>query len=369
MHSWDGKEEIFWDTPNPDCNVPSTYYCWQDTTSSRMVCNDDYAGSKATCVTTSIGWEWSHAETQLTQYAPVGPVYGRTPMMPNCVASTNDPFCVPFTASLSASYRPLLVCSGAVECTANPTPMFYPIPAPWAPVHTEDDLGHPMTLNTWYTTGLVPGPYSNEAWSWHPAPAADDMFATRNGSNGTNHTALPYDAAVPKLTASVSNTLTAIDQPTQATTDSLTTVNQPAQTSHALVTSDLEHPARSVNLEKRVNKPVSYSEAVCKGAEVLAMVKTGTTASTFTNYNAFQSGGYLPRALDPLDGALDAVLSKQGINVPKQNLQPWKMIVRQFALIHQPRLLTNLRSSLIQRTALARSNTISTLVLRTESLS
>ena len=282
-------------------------------TSSQMVCNDNYAHNKATCTPTSIADQVGGASSLATSS-------GRLWEGSNC-KNPDDPGCLPYTVFLSAFYSPILECSGPISCNHVATPLVAPVPEPWAP-HTATSLfGTRFTFDNFPSgTPTTITPYVPDGpWTWHPASpfpwsgGINPLFGMVS-RNESNQTTLSHGSpSAVNFSAPVFNTLTGI--------------NQPAQTSHTLVPSDLTHPARSVELEERVNKPVSYSEAVCKGAEVLAMVKAGTTSSTFTDYSTLNSGGYQLAALDPIDGALDAVLSKQGINVPKNNLQPWRRTV------------------------------------------
>ena len=340
IHSWDGKEEIFWTEQNPDCNAPLTYYCYQDTSSSQMICNDDSGRSRATCRTTGISpLANPTASTWTSVPYPVGPrlelgPWGLAPSPSECATAIDNPLCVHYTAYLGALYTPIAICSGAIACTANPSPFFFLPPCPWAPKTVETIFSSVFTFPTWLSTPSEPGPWTtNDPWKWNfPSgwAGAEGLWATNKGSNQTNHTTLSFDSSAPKFTAPVSNTLTSINEPAQVSFNTLTALNQTAQVTHTLDASSLTRLGRSVDLEERVNKPVTYSEAVCKGEEVLGMIPTGqTTQSTFTDYSALQQpGAYTQAPLDAPNGALEPVLANLGIQ--KSNLQPWRMVVSVF---------------------------------------
>ncbi|KAI4145938.1 MAG: hypothetical protein LQ340_006108 [Diploschistes diacapsis] len=96
--------------------------------------------------------------------------------------------------------------------------------------------------------------------------------------------------------------------------------------------SPTQHVKRSDQLAKRVNKPVSYAQAICRADEIFAMLKSDDAQqSAFTNYNALAQTGYIFKITDPIDAALDPVF--QGLSIDKHNFQGWSALVRLFCLI------------------------------------
>ena len=91
----------------------------------------------------------------------------------------------------------------------------------------------------------------------------------------------------------------------------------------------LQEPVQTTSprsLPQRIDKPVDYGQAICKGKEILDVVGSGNVAqSPFIDYSALEKGGYKLLPTDVLDGAFDTMWPT--LKVSKSNFQGWTIAV------------------------------------------
>ena len=292
-----GTNEFFWSTNPPMCNFPEPYFCYP--ASGGYTCNDNYDHHTATCVTDTRSID--------TVFSTDTSLQGPSTRLGQLDRYTGISIAV--LANTIGSY----LCSGVVGCTPsdlnNAPPDSLTLP--------------PLSLDSTWNADISSA-FAIETGVAENGPNAVGM--AKNGPNAVGNRLNPTAPASPITyvhtatggtpTSGVIN-ITTTRAPPSGHNQSATNVPISGLTNHTI-------QARSANLEKRISKPVTYAQAVCKGTQILAMIPTGNTPqSTITSYNSLAQNGYFAVPLDEMDDALNPVFSQLGVT--KANFQRFSM--------------------------------------------